>query len=460
MLQKVIKGKDEWLFLDNDSNKVLQQITGELTFSQRRLMQWQYILETRFLWLREKGIPYFFLIAPNKECVYPEYLPEDIKISESRCINQLDRFLLENSFFKILYPLEELQSAKQHMPVYRMMDTHWNCFGAFVAYQRLMKEITKRFEIPVVSQSSLNFYHSSQAGDLGTKLGIAQENTIDVEFLDGSKSSCVFDNQINNTGKLLIFENQNNNLPKAVIFRDSFAMEMLPFLAESFSKLVVSWQPNLDYTLIENEKPDLVIGQQVERYLISIPNDSHDLTNAERVREKTQINTKVENKSISEESNSTNYYGVDISNLVNIALHKSASQSSLSRWSKSTESKDAVNGVKTGKFGFHTELENDPWWLVNLENIYDLEKIIIFNRDDEYSTRANHLSVLVSIDEENWNSIYTAINEFGGFITNKPLIINCNSNVSAKYVKIQINGRQALHLDEVEVYVLEKSLKF
>lgn len=294
--EKVIKGKDEWLFLANDSNHIIKQLTGELTFSQRRLLQWQYILETRFLWLREREIPYFFLVAPNKECVYSEYLPQDIKISQSRCIYQLDRFLAENSFFKILYPLEELRTAKARMPVYRMMDTHWNCFGAFIAYQSLMKEITKKFQLPVVSESSLNFYESLQAGDLGVKLGIPQENTISVKFLEDQNSSCVFDNKINNTGKLLIFENKNKNLPKAVIFRDSFAVEMLPFLAESFSKLVVSWQPNLDYTLIENEKPDLVIGQQVERYIVAIPNDSHDLTNAERVREKTQIETKVEGK--------------------------------------------------------------------------------------------------------------------------------------------------------------------
>jgi hypothetical protein len=94
MSQRVIRGKDEWLFLANDPNHLIERITYQLTFSQRRLVQWQYILETRFLWLREKGIPYFFVVTSNKKYVYPEYLPEDTEVKRLRCIEQFDRFYI------------------------------------------------------------------------------------------------------------------------------------------------------------------------------------------------------------------------------------------------------------------------------------------------------------------------------------------------------------------------------
>lgn len=288
MLPKVIQGKDGWLFLDRDSNKILQQITGELTFSERRLLQWQYVLETRHLWLKEKGISYFFLVAPNKECVYPEYLPDEVRLSEARCVNQLIQHLQSNACFQIIYPLSELLIAKTKLPVYRIQDTHWNAFGAFVAYQSLMQKIAQTIGVPILQSASLSFFECSKPGDLGIKLNLLQDTTLEVKFIDGKSSSCVINNQVHNRGNFLVFEHQNKSLPTAILFRDSFAIELLPFIAESFSRLIVSWQPNIDYILIQREKPDIVISEQVERYLIDIPNDSHGPTNAELVREKMQ----------------------------------------------------------------------------------------------------------------------------------------------------------------------------
>ncbi|HEY9639255.1 MAG TPA: hypothetical protein V6C57_02160, partial [Coleofasciculaceae cyanobacterium] len=86
-------------------------------------------------------------------------------------------------------------------------------------------------------------------------------------------AQCVLDNQIIANGHAQIYENPDKSLPKAVLFRDSFGNSMLDFLAESFSRLVVVWQPHIDYSVVEAEKPDVVINQQVERFLVRIPDD-------------------------------------------------------------------------------------------------------------------------------------------------------------------------------------------
>ena len=40
----------------------------------------------------------------------------------------------------------------------------------------------------------------------------------------------------------------------------------------------------------------------------------------------------------------------------------------------------ALDGVKTGKWGFHTQNEPDPWWQVDLLEPIRLDRIVLYNR--------------------------------------------------------------------------------
>jgi hypothetical protein len=53
---------------------------------------------------------------------------------------------------------------------------------------------------------------------------------------------------------------------------------MLPFLAESFRRLVFAHTPWVDYELVDRENPDIVLSLFVERFLIYVPDDSHGIT--------------------------------------------------------------------------------------------------------------------------------------------------------------------------------------
>ena len=141
---KFVEGKDGWLFLARDTNHVIHQHTGRLRFSQRTLEDWRHVLEARFAWLARRQVPYFFLVPPNAHAVYPEYLPDDVVTVAERPVLQLLGHLREReSKARIIYPLEELVAHKQHDLVYIKTDTHWNELGAFVAYKRLMSDISK-----------------------------------------------------------------------------------------------------------------------------------------------------------------------------------------------------------------------------------------------------------------------------------------------------------------------------
>jgi alginate O-acetyltransferase complex protein AlgJ len=95
-------------------------------------------------------------------------------------------------------------------------------------------------------------------------------------------------NHIANIGNLFVSQNEDSSLPSAVIFRDSFSTYLLELYAQTFSRLVCVWQPNIDYSIIERERPDVVISQQVERFLVWCPDDRNGLTNAEYVARKAQ----------------------------------------------------------------------------------------------------------------------------------------------------------------------------
>jgi hypothetical protein len=135
----------------------------------------------------------------------------------------------------------------------------------------------------------------------------------------------------------------------------------------------------------------------------------------------------------------------------NIALNKSAQQSSYSRWSKPNESSRAVNGVKNGGYSFCTDSEKQPWWQVDLEDIYAITQVRVYNRLD-YAERARTLKILFSTDENNWEQVYSNDEKLvPGGMDGKPLIVSIESKI-ARYVRIQLNEKTYLHLDEVEIY--------
>jgi len=113
----------------------------------------------------------------------------------------------------------------------------------------------------------------------------------------------------------------------------------------------------------------------------------------------------------------------------------------------------AVDGVKDGRWGFHTAIEENPWWQVDLKETATLGAVRIFNRCDspEAPPRAARLRLLLSDDGKAWRQVYqhdgTA---FGGAKDNKPLVVPLGGQ-AARYVRIQLPGKVPLHLDEVEV---------
>ena len=145
---------------------------------------------------------------------------------------------------------------------------------------------------------------------------------------------------------------------------------------------------------------------------------------------------------------------LDILSLVNVAINKPATQSTLSRWSTGpNEASNAVSGSISRAFAFHTEEEDQPWWEVDLISNYPIERIVVHNRLDTLSERARTLKVEVSTNHSDWLLVHAGVAYFSGAERGNPLDLRLESEICARFVRLSLTERQPLHLAQVEVLV-------
>ena len=126
--------------------------------------------------------------------------------------------------------------------------------------------------------------------------------------------------------------------------------------------------------------------------------------------------------------------------------------------STETDARGACDGLKDGKYGFHTGQEPNPWWQVDLGELLPLERVVVFNRLD-YAPglhNADSLRLLTSVDGQEWILRHeNPGRHFGGISGAAPLEIRfLETPIRARFVRLQIPSSTPIffHLDEVEVY--------
>ena len=115
------------------------------------------------------------------------------------------------------------------------------------------------------------------------------------------------------------------------------------------------------------------------------------------------------------------------------------------------------DGLKNGRWGFHTALEESPWWQVDLGQTLPISRVTVYNRCGPTADRTARLKVLCSEDGKVFRQVYQHDGTiFQGQTDGKPLVIQLKGE-NTRYVRIQVPGRNCLHLDEVEAFSSEGS---
>jgi len=295
----VVLGKDNWLFYEPS----LKDSQGSTSFTEGELLTIRNNIEERKDWLAERDIAYLIVIPPNKETIYPEYLPNTVRtVNQQTRLDQLLDYLQSNSDVQVLDLRPALLQAKAMHTVYYKTDTHWNSYGAFVGYCEIMKQLSVRF--PVLSVPWMSEYQVVPEAGYGPQ-GLSHALSMPDTWLDQEIHNVILDdNELSNQTKL----------KSAVVFADSFFFSGLePYFSRNFESVITPgmWQP-FDYNMIETEQPDMVMELWVERdtpFLLkatqhvwtsslvegmSLPAQSHDSTfNIDSSKEVTQDGNKV-----------------------------------------------------------------------------------------------------------------------------------------------------------------------
>jgi hypothetical protein len=138
------------------------------------------MVEAKRDWLAAHGIPYIFVIPPNKQTIYPEHMPENFLQARGRTrLDQLMAFMQAHSDVTILDLRQPLIEAKSQDPLYYLTDTHWNSLGALIGYGEIMRAVGQALGRDVGSVRTLEDYtvarQRRQGGDLAAMLGLSDQ---------------------------------------------------------------------------------------------------------------------------------------------------------------------------------------------------------------------------------------------------------------------------------------------
>jgi hypothetical protein len=267
-----MKGRDGWLFWAADN--MLADYMAPAPFDEQKLNDWQKLLETRRDWLASRGGKYVFVIAPDKQSIYPEYLPDwMVKSGKPSKLDQFLKHMRAHSTVEVLDLRPALIEAKKTWATYLQTDTHWNNFGAFVACEQLVRSL--QGQLPGMKPLPLEAFNRTniveRRGDLTVCLDAHDEIYEKEEVLFAPRLPLLPLIQSNagsigqQTGTGAVITRNPDAVGKAVLFRDSFAEKWIPFLGYHFHEVTYFRQTRWNKPFLEHEKPDVVIDEMVER---------------------------------------------------------------------------------------------------------------------------------------------------------------------------------------------------
>lgn len=269
-----ILGEKNWIYLNVGTNDLMNFHTGKRQLSSEQIHQWKEVLHRRRQWHYSLGINYLHLFVPNKISVYPEFFPYPVKILGERPILQLKKQCPD----LFIYPLKELIQKKNTYRLYDKQDSHWNFWGCYFTY----KLLCNLFDIPINNFLDSTIEITERKGDLGSKYGVKEKL---VWKRLQTKSKLIYDNKVRNyghQGNVSIFKNTSISQGKMIIFGDSFCDQRHPdklssLFAETLNEVHFIWTPWVDYDYVEEEKPDFVLTEMVERFMVRVPDDINHL---------------------------------------------------------------------------------------------------------------------------------------------------------------------------------------
>lgn len=275
---KTLIGREGWLYLQNDANRAVDQYLGNFPLSDSAREMWvRYFSGVREL-QGHLGFQFVQVFAPSKETVYEQYYPHFGLRTQERPI---DTVISLAGDVPICFPWAALQPRPDGFDTYDKGDTHWNSLGAAIAGAEAMKLLGREVTDPYAH----DYYWKVRPGDLDSKLEeYPVGKQLYARFLEPEIS---FDSELVNRGRLIVLRNPDAPGGTLVIFGDSFGNRMQLMLRDSFRRIVYVHGHSIESEILRIEKPDYVLAEMAERFVVNPPSDPLKFSILSTVRTKT-----------------------------------------------------------------------------------------------------------------------------------------------------------------------------
>ncbi|HEV3104899.1 MAG TPA: alginate O-acetyltransferase [Trinickia sp.] len=275
----VVVGRDGWLFYDEHykpGHPHFADMLGQQPLTQGQLRTIANNLDQVRERLHACGIPFYIVLAPNKETIYPEKLWVRPPPGTTTNADQLVRYVATaNPLLQVIDLRDPLKKAKaaQTFELYKRTDSHWNTLGAFIGYQAITDRLIHDEVMDSTPRARFDAYrvsrHSFDGGDIAVNL-----LSLPGYFTD---YVVTFDPVVPKHARLTTFAGwpaqganfESTENPTAtgrlLLFRDSFSGELMPFFAEDFNRMYSVLSHRVDGDAVRRAQPQAVMLEIVER---------------------------------------------------------------------------------------------------------------------------------------------------------------------------------------------------
>jgi len=275
---RVLLGTGGMLFFD-PRPELAAEFVGEQAEASA-VEYWTELAWKRHDWCAARGIRFLTVVAPDKQSVCNDHLPPAQRHRHGDSI--LDRIMDEWQLEPAVPLIDlrgDLRAARSIAEVYLQNDTHWTPYGTWLAYRGTVDAMSALVPIdPAADWSQLEREMTpSGSGDTWRLLGFrrpAAEEWCECPKLHDRIARVVPERvEIPENERLphrqaQVWTRRDARGPRVILFGDSFAGNLYQFLlSQHCARLVSAPTYEMIESLIEREKPDIVISETVERKL-------------------------------------------------------------------------------------------------------------------------------------------------------------------------------------------------
>lgn len=266
----VIKGKDGWLFYNNKADgDPIASYKGEDLLTEDELASIAKTLCISRDNLASEGCDFIIYIAPNKERIYADELPDYYgDPADEHAALQIYSYLKTHTDIKIVYPLTEMIDASQLYTdeyVYHKTDTHWNEMGAYTGMLSLLE--TVGITMPFIESDGMTIVAQKDTpGDLANMLNLGKSIDGGMTYRANGYLTHGIVNEKWDFYNEIIYHTDNGDPRRVFVWRDSFGSAMSDIIGSQFSYTYLRNAGSYDNSQVKENKPDIFVLETVERY--------------------------------------------------------------------------------------------------------------------------------------------------------------------------------------------------